>query len=257
MNSKYQYVRSFERDDKLLLNSYFVVRIDGKGFHRFSTAHSFEKPNDKRALSLMNHAAALVMRELGSSISLAFGQSDEYSFLFDRKTTLYNRRGSKITSHLVSVFSASFVLLWKSYFPSIPLKYPPSFDARVVLYPTVENVKDYFAWRQTDTHINNLYNTTFWSLVKGGKSTKEAHEQLMGTVSSQKNEILFHAGLNYNTIDPIYRKGSLLLAGKHEPPHDDLPENALGSSPLENFQVLHVDCISSEFWSKRPHILDA
>lgn len=34
----------------LLLNTYIVVRIDGKGFHKFSKFYDFIKPNDEAAL---------------------------------------------------------------------------------------------------------------------------------------------------------------------------------------------------------------
>lgn len=47
-NSKYDYVRSFELDDKILPNVWIVVRIDGKAFHKFSKEHDFVKPNDER-----------------------------------------------------------------------------------------------------------------------------------------------------------------------------------------------------------------
>jgi len=73
-------------------------------------------------------------------------------------------------------------------------------------------VKDYFRWRQVDCHINNLYNTCFWSIVKSGKSKEEAEEQLKGTLSNQKNELLFSQfGINYNTEPQIFRKGSVIL----------------------------------------------
>ena len=44
---------------------------------RFSDVHEFEKPNDLRALELMDHAARSVMEEY-PDIVLAFGESDEY-----------------------------------------------------------------------------------------------------------------------------------------------------------------------------------
>lgn len=44
---------------------------------RFSDCHAFAKPNDERALKLMDHAAKTVMQEF-ADISLAFGESDEY-----------------------------------------------------------------------------------------------------------------------------------------------------------------------------------
>lgn len=46
--SKYEYVKNFELDDKILPNVWIVVRVDGKGFHKFSKTHNFEKPNDDR-----------------------------------------------------------------------------------------------------------------------------------------------------------------------------------------------------------------
>lgn len=45
--SKYEYVKNFEFNDKILHNTWIVVRIDGKGFHKFSQKHNFEKPNDQ------------------------------------------------------------------------------------------------------------------------------------------------------------------------------------------------------------------
>uniref|UniRef100_A0A6M2E655 Probable tRNA(His) guanylyltransferase n=1 Tax=Amblyomma tuberculatum TaxID=48802 RepID=A0A6M2E655_9ACAR len=81
--SKFEYVRLFETDDRCLPNCWMVTRIDGKAFHKFSDAHGFEKPNDKRALDLMTRCAERVMEEFGE-ICLAYGQSDEYSFASKR-----------------------------------------------------------------------------------------------------------------------------------------------------------------------------
>jgi len=44
---------------------------------RFSDVHKFEKPNDEKALELMDKSARMVMEEYGD-ISMAFGESDEY-----------------------------------------------------------------------------------------------------------------------------------------------------------------------------------
>lgn len=46
-NSRFDYVRTFETEDSLLPNCWMVVRIDGKGFHKFSKSHDYEKPNDE------------------------------------------------------------------------------------------------------------------------------------------------------------------------------------------------------------------
>lgn len=41
--SKFEYVKKYEADDRLLPNSWIVIRIDGKGFHKFSEQHNFVK----------------------------------------------------------------------------------------------------------------------------------------------------------------------------------------------------------------------
>ncbi|KAI0044291.1 tRNAHis guanylyltransferase [Auriscalpium vulgare] len=235
--SRYAYVRTFELPDTLLPGTFIVVRLDGHAFHRFSDEHAFAKPNDERALQLMDLAARSVMQEY-RDVVLAFGESDEFSFLLRRSTALYNRREAKILTTIVSLFTSSYVLNWPDYFPETRLKYAPSFDGRIVLYPSAKEVKDYFAWRQADTHINNMYNTVFWALVQqGGQSTKEAHETLRGTVSSQKHELLFSKfGVNYNTLPDRFRKGSVFVR--------------------EEIVLLHCDIIGDAFWSERPYVLE-
>lgn len=168
--SSFEYVKKFEVDDSLLPNTWIVVRLDGKCFHKFSEEHNFSKPNDLRALRLMNYAAFTVLRGF-NDVLLAFGQSDEYSFVFKKPTTLYKRRAAKLLTTINSKFSSSYVFYWKNFFGEEPLKYPPTFDGRVVLYPSDENLIDYMKWRQADVHINNLYNTTFWTLVLQGNLT--------------------------------------------------------------------------------------
>ena len=125
----------------------------------------------------------------------------------------YHTWDSKILTTVVSTFSAYYISLWPSFFPSINLTPPlPSFDGRLVEYPRLDRIQDYLRWRQVDCHINNLYNTTFWALVdKGGLSATEAEERLKGTVARDKNEILFSRfGTNYNNEEEMFRKGSVL-----------------------------------------------
>ncbi|KAI4684798.1 uncharacterized protein J4E88_004239 [Alternaria novae-zelandiae] len=148
-NSKFEYVRGFEQPDNLIPNTWIVVRIDGRGFSKFTSKYEFLKPNDKNGLDVMNAAAIAVMKELPDLV-LAFGNSDEY------RTAPYSN--------------------------------------------------------DEPGHINNLYNTTFWTLVQqGGMGAREAEQRLKGTVSSDKNEILFKEfGINYNNEPECFKKGTVL-----------------------------------------------
>ena len=76
---------------------------------------------------------------------------ETHSFLLRKSTSLYNRRHAKIVTTLTSLFTSCYVFHWQTYFPDTPLKYPPSFDGRIVLYPGEREVRDYFSWRQADS----------------------------------------------------------------------------------------------------------
>jgi len=155
-NSKYAYVKNFEITDTLLPNAYIVVRLDGRSFNKFSKEYRFKKPNDRCALQLMNKAAFAVMHQF-QDIEMAYGQSDEYSFVFSRTSELFDRRSSKLNSTVASTFTATYVYHWNSYFEQ-DLKPPlPTFDARVIVYPTLTNVRDYLSWRQVDCNEHDVF----------------------------------------------------------------------------------------------------
>lgn len=145
-------------------------------------------------------------------IRVAFGESDEYSFVFHKSTKLYGmnsfsfrnfktvtvalistssasysfrlsplysgRRSSKLVSLITSSFTGNYIRQWSNFFPDNPLQATPLFDGRAVCYPTDQALRDYLSWRQADTHINCQYNTCYWALVGAGKTTNEAQETL-------------------------------------------------------------------------------
>ena len=128
-----------------------VVRIDGRGFTKFCEQLKLKKPNDIRALNLMNRAATEVMNNF-TELVMAFGQSDEYSFVFKKNAKLFNRREDKILSCVLSLFSSSYVYYFPQYFPpsdedAVQLSSIPSFDGRIVLYPSLQDLKAYMSWR--------------------------------------------------------------------------------------------------------------
>ncbi|KAI4256516.1 MAG: hypothetical protein LQ352_002064 [Teloschistes flavicans] len=226
--SKYEYVKLFEHHLSLLPNTYLVARVDGRGFHHLSAKYALEKPNDRRALDLMNAAAVAVMQEI-PDVAIAYGISDEFSFIFDRSSNLFDRRESKILTTIVSTFTSHYVHLWPLHFPDKTLSPPmPSFDGRIVQYPSKQNLRDYMSWRQVDCHINNLYNTTFWALMqKGQMGPTEAEEALKGTSAADKNEIMFSSfGINYNNEPVMFKKGTVIVRDV-SPLISDYPENVV------------------------------
>ena len=235
----------------------------------------------------MNEAAKHTLRIL-PDILLAYGHSDEYSFVFHKSCNLFERRSAKIASTVVSSFTAAYVHLWSNHFVHGPVtgtyfgkaeapttqaqldtSMLPAFDSRCIVYPSYQNLRDYLSWRQADCHINNLYNTTFWALVlKGEMSNTEAEEFLKGSISSEKNELLWSRfETNYNNEQAIFRKGSVVTrayALTNSTPEPTDGTNELSKTQQEKMRkarqkaeiiIEHIDIIKDEFWSNRPWLI--
>lgn len=256
--SRFEYVKNFELADNALPETYMVVRIDGRGFTKFSDLQEFKKPNDLAALEVMNTAALEVVKHF-EEIILAYGQSDEYSFAFSSKSMVFDRRREKIVSTVVSLFTAAYVMNFQKI-TGKDLKMIPTFDGRLVCYPTLKILADYFSWRQADCHINNLYNFCFWTLVQQGKLDRKAAEQrLSKTLSDAKNELLFtEFGINYSQTDAIGRKGTVLRRiweadpekqKKYEEIKEKNPEKKI-DPPRKKQKIINTneDIIGKEFW---------
>ncbi|THU69304.1 hypothetical protein C4D60_Mb08t13030 [Musa balbisiana] len=97
-NSKYEYVKKFDTDDRLYPSSWIVGRIDGCHFHRFSAEHAFSKPNDENDLNLMN-SCAVSMLEQFPDIVFAYGVTDIsksyvlFIVLYGRKQLSFTKEG--------------------------------------------------------------------------------------------------------------------------------------------------------------------
>ena len=264
LNAKLSYIKHFEKKEYLLPHTWIMVRIDGKAFHNFSEKHDFKKPNDLRSIELMNKAAISVMEEF-PDIIFSYGQSDEYSFVIHRYSKMCNRQGGKIISSIVSLFAAVYVYNWQSLFGDIKLQYCPAFDARAVLYPNNSCLRDYISWRQADCHINNMYNTCFWTLVQHGQcSRQKAEEILCGTFSKDKRSILINRfNQDYDDEDAIFRKGTVMfremlrkdLCASSKTPSEDGQVEEGTETRCKGIIVGHFDVIKDEFWRERPWIL--
>uniref|UniRef100_A0A7C9EA67 tRNA(His) guanylyltransferase n=1 Tax=Opuntia streptacantha TaxID=393608 RepID=A0A7C9EA67_OPUST len=252
-NSKYEYVKSFEAQDKIMLPNLIVARIDGRNFRRFSEIHQFEKPNDRRALKLMKACAAALMEEY-PDIVFSYGFSDEYSFVFKKDSKFYQRRESKILSLLVSFFTAVYTMKWTEFFPHQDLLYVPSFHAQIIRCPTVEVLQTYLAWRQNNCHLNNQFDTCFWKLVEIGKNENEAHEILKGTQKQERNELLFQQfGVNYKNIHPMFRQGTCLFKAQVE----DVIKYKENGDPVKRLRrkvikVRSENIASKNLWNQHP-----
>lgn len=191
-----------ENDDHCVLPGLFIVtRLDGRSFTRLTKdALNFEAPFDERFRDYMVATVDHLMN-CGFRIIFGYTQSDEISLLFHPNEKLFSRKTRKLISILAGEASAKFSSL---------VGLVAAFDYRISQLPTKVDVIEYFRWRSEDAHRNALSAHCYWILRKKGKSPGEATSLLDGMNVSQKNELLFQHGINFNDL-PLWQKRGIGL----------------------------------------------
>ena len=191
-------MRRFEQslDRTMLEGIYVVARLDGHGFTRLIKKEwNLEKPFDIRFRDAMIETTKHLM-DCGFRIIYGYTQSDEISLLFHPDDDTFGKKERKLLSILAAEASVAF---------SMHMGRPAVFDCRLVPLPTKERVVDYFRWQREDAHRNSLNSHCYWALRKDGFSASAAQKQMSGISNSEKNELLFERGINYNDL-PLWQK---------------------------------------------------
>jgi tRNA(His) guanylyltransferase len=179
----------------MLPGTWPVVRVDGKGFSKF-TAERYEKPFDDRFSAGMVRTAQALLVGLGGLY--AYTESDEISVLLPREWNLHGREVEKTVSIAAGISSATFTL---------DCGQAAVFDGRIWLGASESLVVDYFRWRQSDAARCALNGWAYWTLRKAGQGVAEATRALEGRTVADKNELLFRHGINFNNVPLWQRRG--------------------------------------------------
>ena len=182
-------------DQTIEPGTYFVARLDGRGFTKLTKREGYNKPFDINFRDLMLETTRTLMLS-GFEVIYGYTQSDEISLLFKKNTDIFNRKVRKYDSVLAGVASGSF---------SLRAGYLSTFDCRMIPLPNLETVIDYFKWRQEDAGRNALNGHCYWLLRKEGKSGKAADSILKSTDYKFKVGFLREHGIDYNTV-PLWQK---------------------------------------------------
>lgn len=191
-------MRVFETaaDYSVLPEMFMVARLDGRSFTRLTKELcQFEAPYDERFRDMMVSTTESLMT-CGFRVVYAYTQSDEISLLFDLNEQQFGRKLRKLNSTLAGEASARFSLL---------LGRVATFDCRISQLPCVNLVVDYFRWRNEDASRNALNSYCYWTYRASGLDEKAANEKILRLSVSQKNELLFALGINFNNV-PIWQK---------------------------------------------------
>ena len=192
-------MREFEDfNPKILKNIWVVARLDGRGFNKITQKMNLIKPFDDSLQKVMAEIIRKIMIESGINIIYGYTESDEISLLFHKDNNSFDRRYNKIISILPSFASSIFTK---------ETGYLCSFDCRISHLPSLENVIDYFMWRQNDSHRNALNGYCYWTLRKKMNS-KEATKYLEKFPTNLKHDLLMENVINYNNIVDWHKRGT-------------------------------------------------
>lgn len=176
-----------------------IVRVDGKAFHSYT--RKLNHPYDDDFTVDMDSAAMALCKE-AQGVAFAYGQSDEYSFLFTDfakpgTDAWFDGKLQKIDSISSSIFTAHFL---KARFARGDER-PAYFDARAFTIPDPVEVENYFIWRQTDATRNSIN-----MLASDNFSSRELH----GKSTNERQEMLFTKDLNWNDIPTPNKRGRVI-----------------------------------------------
>lgn len=195
-----QKMRVFEtaHDQCVLPELWMAARLDGRNFTRLTKElQNFEVPFDERFRDLMVSTTQHLMN-CGFRVIYGFTESDEISLLLDYRDQSFGRKTRKLNSVLAGEASAKFSLLMGEL---------ACFDCRISELPMMSNVVDYFRWRNEDAHRNALNAHCYWRLRQEGESANAANDQLLRLSTSEKNEMLFQRGVNFNDLPRWQKRG--------------------------------------------------
>lgn len=201
---------------KLPRRTFTIIRIDGKAFHTYT--RGLEKPFDDGLIEDMNETTAYLCKSIQGA-KLGYVQSDEISIVltdFDDITThaWFDNNLQKMASIAASMATAKFNQLrmsratWEGNDIEGMLDHDDiqnfklaTFDARVFQIPFVDEVENYFIWRQQDATRNSISSVA---------QSLYSHRELNGKKTDEMQEMIFQKGINWNDFDFRKKRGAVI-----------------------------------------------
>jgi tRNA(His) guanylyltransferase len=190
-----------ETERKFLPMLPIYARIDGRCFSTFT--RGMERPYDIKLSHLMINVTKALIKETNALIG--YTQSDEISLCWyndDYKSELFfNGKIFKITSALSAIASVHFLKGAMELWPEKCQRNLPTFDARAIQLPNVDECANMFLWREIDATKNaiSMAARSFYS-----------HKKLFKKNSSRMQEMLFEKGVNFNDYPPFFKRGTFV-----------------------------------------------
>jgi tRNA(His) guanylyltransferase len=203
---------------KLPRRTYTIIRIDGKAFHTYTKG--LQRPFDDGLIEDMNATTTYLCKNIQGA-KFGYVQSDEISLVltdFDELGThaWFDNNLQKMVSVAASMATSEFNRLrliracnnsMGDYIENLLTENEiqkfrmAEFDARAFQIPFIDEVENYFIWRQQDAVRNSIS-----SVAQSLYSTKELH----GVKTDGMQELIFQKGINWNDYDFRKKRGAVI-----------------------------------------------
>ena len=185
-----------------------IARMDGIRFHAFT--RGMARPFDTEFAACMLYTTTELVKATGANIG--YTQSDEITLAWhnpDFKSQIWF--GGR-TAKMNSVLAAKATLFFYRAVVDIMPKYAnrlPTFDARVYNVPDRMEGANTFLWREMDATKNS---------VNMAASALYSHKELQGKSRSERHDMLYAKGINWNDYPANSKRGSYVQRRKVRTP---------------------------------------
>lgn len=204
-------MKMYEQDyagEKIMPLLPICARLDGKGFSKFT--RGMERPYDQRLRAVMKYVTTKLVEK--ASALVGYTQSDEISLIFYSdsldKQLFFDRKIQKMVSVLTAMATFCFQEGLKKFMPEYYGK-EAFFDCRVWAVPNKMEAVNSLVWRELDATKNS---------ISMAAMCYYSHKQLMNKNSSEKQEMLFQKGINWNVYPTEFKRGTYIMRQKREIP---------------------------------------
>lgn len=182
-----------------------VVRLDGRSFSSYTKW--MERPYDVLMSRTMIETTKALVRETNAVIG--YTQSDEitlilYSDAFDSEIW-FDGKKQKMISCLASFCSVTFYRLICEANPEKKTAPLPTFDCRAYNAPSKTEAVNAVLWREKDATKN---------AISSAARSLYSHKDIEGKTGSEKQEMLFAKGVNFNKYPAAFKRGTFIQRRK-------------------------------------------
>lgn len=198
-------------------------RLDGKCFSRFTKG--LNRPFDKNFANLMIDTTRYLVEETNACVG--YTQSDEISLIYysedPKSQVFFDGRIQKMCSVLAAMASVKFNEIMRCLVDNMntfrssaqdisvywvwkkKLELNPVFDCRVWMVPTKVEAVNCLVWREFDCLRNSV-----------NSSAREYYsdKELFKKTASEKQELLFSKGINWNDYPCYFKRGTYVQKRK-------------------------------------------